>query len=215
MTRLLRIVGGVSFLGLPLLLSTNGCTGTQQVREIFMSLDGSGARVRDTFFTDSTQIFCDIAFAGADPDTTVTATFEQLSGEPTLFDGSGSIGPVAHIWNSSELAPAAGEQILSFVMGPPQPVSGGAKLPFPVGDWKCIVTVNGQAAGDTKFKVIYPTPDCPPAGVASNQTNCTAYKLNDQCPTSNNFNNTTACTCVDTPPAQVQTLGLRSWSCTE
>lgn len=216
MTGLLRIAGFASFVGLPMLLaSQSGCTGTQQVREIFMALDGSGNRVRDTFFTDSAQIFCDIAFAGADPDTTVTATFEQLSGEPTLFDGSNQIGPVAHIWTSGEVPATQGEQVISFVMSQPQPVSGGAKLPYPVGDWKCVVTVNGQNAGDTKFKVIYPTPDCPPSGVASPNTNCTAYQLNAQCPSSGNFNNPTACTCVSTPPAQVQTLGLRSWSCTE
>lgn len=213
MTGLLRIAGCASFVGF--LVASTGCLGTQQVRQIFMGLDGSGARVRDQFFTDTTQIFCNVVFAGVDPDMTVTATFEQLSGEPTLFDGSNQIGPVAHIWVSGEQAAQKGEQILSYAMAPPQAVSGGAKLPFPVGDWKCVVNVNGENAGETKFKILYPTPDCPPSGVASPNDNCTAYQLNAQCPSSGNFNNPTACTCVATPPAQVANSGLRSWSCTE
>lgn len=216
MTGLSRIVGYASFLGLPLLLAgTDACVGTAQAREIFMALDGSGARVRNQFFTDTTQIFCDVSFAGADPDTTVYAQFEQVSGEPTLFDGSNSIGPVAHIWVGEELAASKGEQLISFAMSPPQSVSGGAKLPFPVGDWKCVITVNGEKAGEVPFKILYPTPDCPPEGVASPQDNCTAYQTNAQCPSSGNFNNPTACTCVPTPPAQVNTSGLRQWSCTE
>jgi hypothetical protein len=190
--------------------------GTAQVRQIFMALDGSGSRVRNQFFTDTTQIFCDVAFAGADPDTTVVATFEQLSGEPSLFDGSGQTNnPLAYNWGSVEVVAQQGESLLSFVMSPPTPVSGGAAYPFPVGTWKCVVSVNGQNAGDTSFTVNYPNPDCPPSGAASFGDNCTAYQLNAQCPSSGNFNNPTACTCTANQPSQFAENGLRAWTCTQ
>jgi hypothetical protein len=217
MTGLWRIAGCASFLGLPLLLaSTNACVGTAQVRQIFMALDGSGARVRDQFVTDTTQIFCDVAFAGADPDTTVVATFEQLTGEPSLFDGSGNTTKqLAYDWGSVEVVPQTGESLLTFALSPPTPVNGGAAYPFPVGNWKCLISVNGQNAGDTSFTVNYPNPDCPPSGAASVGDNCTAYQLNAQCPSSGNFSDSTACTCTANLPSQFAESGLRSWSCTE
>ena len=210
-----RSVGTLALLvGLPLVAAgSGGCYGTAQVRQVFMALDSSGNRVRDTFFTDSENIVCDVLYSGADPDTTLVANFVQVTGEPNLFDGSNQIGPVANEWVSIEIAPGTGNSIQAFSMQPPQAVNGGGKLPFPVGAWKCLITVNGQNAGETDFKVVYPTPDCPESGVASAGGNCTAYQLNATCPSSSNFQNPTACTCVDAPPASQ--VGIRVWSCTE
>jgi hypothetical protein len=214
MTRIFRGACSAAILvGVPLFIASSGCYGTSQVREVFMGLDSSGDRVRDTFFTDSEKIVCNVAYSGGDPDSTLVANFLQTSGEVDLFDGSNQLAPVAREWASAEIAPGKGNSIQSFSMEPPQPTNGGAKFPFPVGNWKCVVTLNGQPAGETQFKVIYPNPDCPASGVASAGNNCTAYQLNATCPSSSNYLNPTACTCVTAPPNSES--GLRVWSCTE
>ena len=202
---------GALLLGLPLLIAgSGGCYGTAQVRQVFMALDANGDRVRDTFYTDSTAIICNVLYAGSDPDTTMVANFVQTSGEPNLFDGSNNVGPASRVWASIEIAPSEGDSIQSFQLDPPTPVSGGARFPYPVGSWKCIITVNGQNAGESDFKVVYPTPDCPESGVASQGQNCTAYQANASCP--NSDNTAASCTCVNAPPGNTD-QGLRVWSC--
>ena len=211
MAGILRYAGCAGVLvGLPLLIAgTGGCSGAAQVRAVFMALDGAGDRPRNTFYPDTTQIYCDVSYSGADADSTVVAEFIQTTGEKTLFDGSDTRVPVANEWAAIETAgPVGGITLLNFSMQPPVPVDGGDPLPYPVGDWQCIVSVNGVQAGQADFKIVYPDPDCPPSGVASDKSSCIAYKTGAQCPSASNFNNATACNCSPTASG-------RTWSCTQ
>lgn len=174
---------------------STGCSNVSQVRQIFTALDGTGDRPRDVFFTDTKQIFCDVVFSAYNTDETVDVQFEQVTGEATLYDGSNSLGPVSRLWAAAEGVPTKGVSTLGFTLDSPEGADGGGKLPFPVGHWKCVVTVNGEHAGDHDFDVKYPTPDCPSSGGAYSGLSCAGYQGGAQCPSDSNFQNTTACVC--------------------
>ncbi len=189
---------GVAAVGLS---STTGCSSATQVRQVYMALDGAGTRPRNIFFTDTTSIFCDVQWSGRNPDSTLQVLFEQTSGETPMFSGTGTLGPVNRVWAGAETVPGLGESPQSFSMTAPSSVEGGGSLPFPVGAWKCVVSVNGESAGETDFTIEYPSqyqnqPDCPPDGVATNGLSCDAYLLNAQCPSVAAFNVPTDCTCT-------------------
>jgi hypothetical protein len=206
--RLARAASLLFIGGGTLTIGATGCTSADQVRQIFMALDATGLRPRDMFFTDSTQINCDIVWSGRGTDNTVDVVIIQTSGEPTLFDGSNNVqplGPAVREWSAAEQAPPAGISTLSFQYTPPQSVMGG-QLPFPVGSFRCVVSVNGESAGESDFTIVYPNPDCPPGGVqpstdvASPMNSCVGYmsSLSATGPATctNAGNATSVCTCT-------------------
>lgn len=205
------VLGGVAVVT----ASETGCGNTSQVRQIFMALDGNGDRPRDQFFTDTKQIFCDVVFSAYNTDETLDVQFIQDKGENPAFDGTNNIGPVSRLWAGAEAVPSKGISTVSFTLDPPQEVGSGLQLPFPVGHWKCRVTINGDFAGEVGFTVNYPTPDCPATGGAYDGLNCAGYKAGDQCPSDSNYQvGGTDCTCQAVadlaPPADPAT---RLWKC--
>jgi hypothetical protein len=201
----LLVVGGGA-----LTIGATGCSAANQVRQIFMALDATGDRPRNTFFTDSTEIDCDIVWSGRGTDNSVDVVILQTSGEPTLFDGSNNIvdlGADMREWSASEQAPPSGISTLAFQYTPPQSTMG-EQLPFPVGSFKCVVSVNGESAGESDFTISYPSPDCPPGGVqmstdvSSLSNSCVGYlsSLSQSgaavCPDASDTN--TMCTCTGT-----------------
>jgi hypothetical protein len=197
---------------------TTGCEGTSQVRDIFMALDGQGFRPRNTFYTDTTVIYCDVTFSAASNDETVDVQFVQNTGESTLYDGSDSRNQVKRLWVANEAAPTAGLSTVSFTFDQPQLTGGGGPAPYAVGDYECDITVNGAPAGSVPFTVQYPGPagqpgkDCPAGGGANSTLSCMGYRAHDQCPSDENFALPTACTC----PSASDVGGdptLRMWQC--
>ena len=200
------VVAGV---GAVLTTSSTGCTSASQVRQVFMALDGAGDRPRNTFFTDTTTIYCDIVFSGYSNDETIDVQFVQDKGEDPIFNGSGDTNqPVQRDWGSAETVPGTGIQTIGFTLNRPQAVDGGTTLPFPVGHWKCLVSVNGDSAGEADFTIEYPTPDCPATGGAYDGLECVDHKVGSTCPSDSNLGNATACTCQGTPDPTT-----RVWVC--
>jgi hypothetical protein len=178
------------------------CGSATETRNVYMALDSSGNRPRDTFFTDTTQIFCNVDYVGQRLDTTVQARIRQISRETSWG------GPVAasnFILGGAEKAPGSGSQVLSFgftIVPPPGSDSSQSQLPWPIGDYRCEVTVNGVAQGVANFHIIYPS--CPELPVL-NQTPCLGFvKPAQACPSANQA---VACTCDADGPLK----GL--WNC--
>lgn len=193
--------------------ATSGCTGTAQVRQIFTGLDGVGDRPRDTFYTDTTAIYCNVVFSGADHDETVDVQIVQTTGEAVPFDGTNQLGPVSRLWSAAEAVPTPGLSTVSFTFSPAAADGGGSGAPWAVGHYECRVQVNGASAGKADFDVDYPTPDCPVAGGAIDGTSCAAYKGGEKCPSVANYDpNNPTCRCqssteVATPIARLFCCG--------
>jgi hypothetical protein len=208
--KLLKAACGVGLfagIGIAVIATSTACSNTGQVRAVFMALDSSGDRVRDTFFTDTTTIFCDISWVGRGNDNTVGVVWMQTSGEQSIFDGTDTRVPVSRIWGGIDQGAPEGETIISFTMNPPQAGDGGTTLPFPVGVWQCVVNVNGEVASTKEFNILYPTPDCPADNAASNGMPCAGYTLAASCRSDDNPD-PHACSCPGTPDPIA-----RTWAC--
>ena len=179
------------------------CGSSTEARNVYMALDSAGDRPRDTFFTDTKQIFCNIEYVGQRRDTTVQARIHQLSHEASW---GGVVTAGSFILGGAEQAPGAGQQALSFGFTlVPAPGSKGAQQgqqPWPIGDYRCEITVNGVAQGAAPFRIIYPTcPELPP----QEQSACLGFVRPAQaCPATNQAVN---CTCDADGPLK----GL--WNC--
>jgi hypothetical protein len=185
--------------------ATTGCSTTSQVRQIFMALDGTGDRTRDTFYPDTTQIFCDVVWAGRSPDTTIDAVIVQTKGEDII--GSGSVVPVDRLFAVGEVVGGENLSTLSFTWT--VQADGGGTAPFPVGSYQCQVSVNGENAGASNFFITYPGcakndptscggagTDCPLGGAAVPGAPCLGfYKIGAQCPSIGDLTNASGCNC--------------------
>lgn len=185
--------------------ATTGCGAASQVNTVFMALDGEGARPRDTFYPDTTTIFCDIDWVGRNPDTTVNAFIHQHKGEQVL--GTGSLGPVERLYAVGEAV--GGEQKSTISFSWTLQSDAGGPAPFPVGSYTCDVEVNGEKAGSAAFDITYPGckrddpsncqgagTDCPLGGAAFPGAICLGiYRDQAQCPSVNLTTDSTNCTC--------------------
>ena len=182
------------------------CSDASMVRQVFTALDGSGFHVRDTFYSDVTQIFCDVDFSGRGKDNTVDVLFQQIQGEQNLYDGSNNMVTVDRQWGAAQQFGQAGVGILPFTLNQFTDINTGVPLPYPVGKWKCLVSVNGVSAGESDFTVIYPgctsltscgAASCPPGIAESTGNLCTAYLTNPPatCPSAGDLTNAQACHC--------------------
>lgn len=203
------VVGGIAAATTTTL--TTGCGTASQVRQIFMALDGNGDRPRNTFYPDTKQIFCDVVFSGYTTDETLDVQWIQDKGETVMYDGTGNLQSVSRLWAASEAVPTKGISTVGFPLDPPHQIDGGAQLPFPVGHWRCVVTINGVSAGESDFDIVYPTPDCPAGGGAYNGLSCVGNKGDDHCPVDSNYQpNGTDCRCQNSSEADPQG---RTWVC--
>ncbi len=182
------------------------------MRQIYTALDGAGNRPRNVFFTDTQLIYCDVVWSGVSNDETVTAQLIQISGEPSLYDGSNNTNnQKSYLWSGGESVPGTGNQTVAFSFNPPTAGDGGSTLPYAVGKYKCLISVNGSSAGEADFEVQYPSPDCPASGGAYDTMPCVAYANGAQCPVDSNYQtNGTQCTCQ--PAADPL---ARAFSCTQ
>jgi len=203
--RLLHAVCAVATLGAGIasvvtLTTTTGCSDPGQVRQIFMALDGAGNRPRTQFLTDTSTIYCDVVWAGKGTDETIDVQFLQTTGENPMYSGTNQVAPVSRLWAAGEDAPGEGVQTVGFSFVPPSTVDGGSTLPFPVGHYKCLVTVQGQSAGEADFDIDYPTPDCPALGAAYDGLSCVGYQQGAKCPNDSAYDpNNPTCTCQSIP----------------
>ena len=165
------------------------CSSAVETRDVYMALDTAGDRPRDTFFTDTKEIFCNVDYVGQRRDTTVQARIHQISRE--ISWGAG--GPPApwpeanYILGGAEKAPGVGQQTLSFgltvVPLPGSSAPAGGQLPWPVGDYRCEITVNGVPQGSAPYRIIYPS--CPELPVTLSTACLEFVKPNQECPSQN------------------------------
>ncbi len=141
-----------------------GCSAGSEVRHVYMALDGQGDRKRVEFYPDTVAIYCDADYVGTKPDTTVQAQIHRYS------DGN---GPEA-ILAAGENASGTTQGVVAFTWTQPTNADG-VQVGYPVGNYTCDVSVNGVSAGSAPFKVVYPDPPCPAAGVATPGQNCATY----------------------------------------
>ncbi len=203
--RLLHAACAAATLGLGLtavlgLTTTTGCSDAGQARQVFAALDGAGDRPRTQFFTDTATIYCDVVWVGKGTDETMNVQFLQTTGEEPIYDGTNTLVNVSRLWAAGEDVPGEGASTVGFAFGAPSAIDGGTTLPFPVGHYKCLVTVQGVNAGEADFDVIYPTPDCPALGAAYDGLSCVGYQQNAKCPNDSAYDPTNpSCTCQQIP----------------
>ena len=154
--RLLHAACAAATLGLGLtavlgLTTTTGCSDAGQARQVFAALDGAGNRPRSQFFTDTSTIYCDVVWVGKGSDETIDIQFLQTTGEEPIYNGTNQLVNVSRLWAAGEDAPGEGNSTIGFAFGTPSAIDGGATLPFPVGHYKCLATVQGVSAGRKLF----------------------------------------------------------------
>ena len=182
----------------------DGCAD-REIHSIVMALDGTGDRPRDTFFTDTSIIYCVGKYASSRKDITINAVIRRVNDENNV--------KIDEIYGVGELAPGISAGVVAFEMNrptPPPDQPGGTTLPYPVGTYQCELYVDGldPAAAENQpgssarnhdpqqevqFKIQYPV--CP---VAYPQTGdaCGGYfKTNQVC---RGADARTKCTCDGT-----------------
>ncbi|HSQ65111.1 MAG TPA: hypothetical protein VLM85_17940 [Polyangiaceae bacterium] len=185
-------------------LGTASCSAASEVRAVYMSLDSGGARVRKTFYTDTTSISCVIDWVGNSADTTIDAVIKQTYKEDPNNPGS-IMAFAGAIMAAGEQAGTEGEATYAFTWTMQSP-NGGGVAPYPIGKYECDISVNGEAAGTTGFDIEYPTPDsnkhmCPAEGAATPGAACAGWVVQGAtCPSAADMSQTCVC-------------GGATWSC--
>jgi len=150
-------------------LTASGCGSNNEVRSVYLALDGSGDHKRTVFYPDTDSFFCDVDFVGDRQDITVDATIRQLTAEtcPAAYlsnpcrpstdpkcNGSWG-GPLIGVTNTLSVAenfPGLGTQTIAFQFtkstGSSSMGCNGANdpnpdpYPFPVGHYSCECKLN-------------------------------------------------------------------------
>lgn len=178
-----------AWLGAALLLLTS-CE-TSGIRDAYMSLDSSGKRKRERFFTDTEDIYCIAKVASGVDDVTVSATlraeqiYDPQSGEPIDVDFFLGVG---------DEGPGKGEDItVSFQVERSDP-----DAPFTAGRFVCEIALDGEVKERLPYEVAFPA--CPEAPIFHGAT-CAGFVVEgSECPSAAS----TPCVC-DSEGA---------WSCT-
>jgi hypothetical protein len=140
-----------------LLLLTAGCD-TSGFRDAYMSLDSSGDRKRERFFTDTETIYCIAEIASGVDDVTVSA---RLRAQQIYDPRDGRVTNVDYDLGISEEAPGQGEVItISFELERPD-----ADGPYAAGRFVCELAIDGEVKERVPFEVAIP--DCPAAPIFS------------------------------------------------
>jgi hypothetical protein len=138
-----------------------GCD-TAGLQRAYMALDGSGNRRRSAFYTDTETIWCDAEYSTGRADLTIDVRIRstQLWNEATQ-----QIEPIAATMANGEIAAEKGtDSIAAFqwVQLLPDGSMPQMALPYPVGDFVCDITLDGQLAASVPFTVDFPACPVPP-----------------------------------------------------
>jgi hypothetical protein len=168
-----------------------GCQ-TAGVARAYMALDGSGNRRRTTFFTDTQAIWCDVQYSSGRADVTIDV---QIRSTLLFSQALQRRVPVDEVIANGEIAGQQGTELVAgfqwVQLGPGgMPVPAGS-VPYPVGDYVCEVSLDGQTAASLPFTIEFPA--CPVPPVASGAP-CAGWVANGStCPDA--FGN--PCVCQD------------------
>jgi hypothetical protein len=160
------------------------------VRHSYMALDQSGARKRTQFFTDTQTIWCDVEYSSGRTDLTIDV---RIRATQVWDDALMALIPVDATLATGEVAGMQGmASIAGFQWVLDQPGGGVAPagtIPYPVGDFVCDVTLDGEPVASLPFSVEFPTCPVPPV---LNGAQCKGWVLEGSvCPDSFGL----SCTC--------------------
>jgi hypothetical protein len=141
---------------------------TAGLQRAYMALDGSGARKRSTFYTDTETIWCDAEYSTGRADLTIDV---RIRSTQLWSDATQRIEPVAATVANAEIASQKGTDntaAFQWVVLLPDGSMPQSTLPYPVGDFVCDVLLDGQLAASVPFTVEFPACPVPPviAGVS-------------------------------------------------
>jgi hypothetical protein len=133
-----------------------------------MALDNTGARKRTQFFTDTQAIWCDAQYSSGRTDLTIDV---ELRSTALWDDATQQMVPAHVVYANGELPAQVGVGgIAAFQWVALLPNGGGTAppgtVPYPVGDFVCDITLDGQLAASLPFTVAYPA--CPVPAVEEN-----------------------------------------------
>jgi hypothetical protein len=130
-----------------------------------MALDGDGARKRTVFFTDTQSIWCDVDYSSGRKDVTFDAEIRAVR---LWSDADAALVPADVVMAYGETAgqPGTGstagfEWLVQDASGSP---AAEGSAPYPVGDFRCDVMMDGDVVASLPFSVEYPS--CPLVPVA-------------------------------------------------
>jgi hypothetical protein len=136
---------------------------TAGVQRAYTALDSAGARKRAAFFTDTQAIFCDVEYSSGRADLTIDV---RIRSTQQWSDVGAQLVPVAAVLADGELAGQQGtDDTAGFQWVLASPDGGAAEtqsMPYPVGDYVCDVTLDGETTTSVPFTVRFPACPVPP-----------------------------------------------------
>jgi hypothetical protein len=136
---------------------------TAGVRHAYTALDQQGARKRTQFFTDTQSIWCDVEYSSGRADVTIDT---RIRATQVWDDALQTLVPVDATIATGEIAGMVGmASVAGFQWVITLPGGGAAPagtIPYPVGDFVCDVTLDGEAVASLPFSVEFPTCPVPP-----------------------------------------------------
>jgi hypothetical protein len=137
-----------------------GACDTAGVDRAYTALDGTGARKRTAFFTDTESIWCDVDYSSGRTDLTIGM---RVRATRLWDDAKDSMVPANVVLAVGEVVGQQGTDLTAGFQwqlmesdGNPAPVG---TIPYPVGDFVCDVTLDGSPVDSLAFSVSFP--DCP------------------------------------------------------
>jgi hypothetical protein len=133
------------------------------VGRAYMALDANGDRKRTQFFTDTQTVWCDVEYSSGRTDLTIDV---RIRATELWDDAVQARVPVDAVLSTGEIAGMQGTgTIAGFQWVLLQPGGGPAPsgtVPFPVGNFVCDVTLDGQPVASLPFDVDFPACPVPP-----------------------------------------------------
>jgi hypothetical protein len=142
---------------------------TAGVQRAYTALDSAGDRKRTAFFTDTQAIYCDVDYSSGRSDVTIDV---RIRSTQLWSDADEQLVPVAAVLADGEVAGQEGtDNTAGFQWLLATPDGGAAatqSVPYPVGDFICDVTLDGETVASVPFTVRFPSCPVPPVapGVA-------------------------------------------------
>ena len=163
-----------------LLAAVVSCTSTARVSDVYTALDGTGARKRNVFFTDTKEIHCVVELGIGRKGATVEALVRELQAYDFVSD---KFFATDRVLTNVETAPTPsdGIQIVDVTLKPRGPDGVETDgLPFPPGHFVCEAYLDGKLEQTAVFNIDFP--DCPASMIVPATLCFGFYKQNLECP---------------------------------
>ncbi len=180
----------------------SSCTTTARVTDVYMSLDGDGARRRTVFVTDQKEIHCIVEMGIGRPGSTVEAIVRQNQSYDFIAD---RFFDADRVLANAETAPSPQEGIqkLDITLKPAGPNGEDATgSPYPPGRYQCEAYLDGVLEKTSIFNIDFPP--CPTALILPGSLCYGFYKKVDVCP---KYGDTSR------DPARCRCTVLKGWEC--